>query len=56
MSEVQGNIYDESNATSIDAIKARIALINSKTLEDHSEEYEVVHTSLQRALSEIDGL
>ena len=56
MSEVQGNIYDESNSTSVDAIKARIALINSKPLEEHSEEYEAVHASLQRALSEIDGL
>lgn len=56
MSDIQGNIYDESNTTSIDAIKERIAAINSKPLEEHSEEFEAVHTSLQRALSEIDGL
>jgi hypothetical protein len=56
MSEVQSNIYDEANTTSIDAIKVQIAAINSKPLSEHSEEFEAVHVSLQRALSEIDGL
>lgn len=56
MSDVQANIYDESNKTSIDEIKVRIAAINSKPLSEHSEEFEAVHTSLQRALSEIDGI
>ncbi len=47
---------DDRNTTSIDAIKNRIAAINSLPLEEHSEEYEAVHASLQRALSEIDGI
>ena len=47
---------DEQNRTSIESIKARIADVNSKNLEDHSEEYEAIHASLQRALAEIDGI
>jgi hypothetical protein len=50
-------VYAEDlNRTSIDAIKTRIAAINSLPLDEHSEEYEAVHASLQRALAEIDGI
>jgi guanylate kinase len=49
-------MIDDRNTTSIEAIKARIAAINSLPLDERSGEYEAVHASLQRALAEIDGI
>jgi len=49
-------LTDDRNTTSIEAVKSRIAAINSLPLEEHSNEYEEIHASLQRALAEIDGI
>ena len=46
----------ESDKSFIDSIKARIAAVQSKPLEDHSAEFEEIHLQLTQALSEIDGL
>jgi uncharacterized coiled-coil DUF342 family protein len=40
----------------ISAIKTRISEISAKPLDTHSEEFEEVHTELNKVLSEIDGL
>ena len=53
---VEGDFIDDSNRTSIDAVKVRIASVASKPLDEHSEEYEAIHSSLQRTLAEIDGI
>lgn len=45
-----------SDSVSVEAIKARIAEISSKPLSAHSDEFEAIHSQLQRALSGIDGL
>jgi uncharacterized coiled-coil DUF342 family protein len=40
----------------ISAIKTRISEISSKPLDTHSQEFEEIHTDLNKVLSEIDGL
>ena len=40
----------------ISAIKTRISEIVSKPLDTHSQEFEEIHTDLNKVLSEIDGL
>ena len=40
----------------ISAIKTRISEIGSKPLDTHSQEFEEIHTDLNKVLSEIDGL
>jgi uncharacterized coiled-coil DUF342 family protein len=40
----------------ISSIKTRISEISSKPLDTHSQEFEEIHTDLNKVLSEIDGL
>jgi len=41
---------------SIDAIRDRIASVQSLELNEHLPEYELIHEQLERALAAIDGL
>lgn len=41
---------------SLNEIKARIALMQEKPLDNHPVEYEEIFQELNRALNEIDGL
>jgi nicotinamide mononucleotide (NMN) deamidase PncC len=49
-------LSSDSNVTSIEDIKARIANVSSKPLDEHSAEFEEIHNQMTQALSEIDGL
>ena len=49
-----GNTSDSN--VEISAIKTRISEISSKPLDTHSQEFEEIHTDLNKVLSEIDGL
>jgi hypothetical protein len=40
----------------LEEIKSRIAGVQNKPVDTHSQEFESIHTDLSRVLSEIDGL
>ncbi|CAB4727036.1 MAG: hypothetical protein F2853_00255 [Actinobacteria bacterium] len=40
----------------LDEIKFRIADVQNKPVDTHSQEFEMIHADLNRVLSEIDGL
>lgn len=46
----------EVRSAGIEEIKNRIAEIPQKPLDTHSQEFETIHSDLNRVLSEIDGL
>ncbi len=43
-------------STSINSIKEKIAALSEKEVSEHVPAYDEIHTDLQRALSEIEGL
>lgn len=49
---------DESTVSQaqLEEIKSRIADVQNKPVDTHSQEFEAIHADLNRVLSEIDGL
>lgn len=49
---------DESTVSQaqLEEIKSRIADVQNKAVDTHSQEFEAIHADLNRVLSEIDGL
>jgi hypothetical protein len=43
-------------ANDLNAIKERISTLNQSDLTDHSDAFEEIHTLLQQALSNLDGV
>lgn len=62
MSEIHADLNSSSDnqgsepLPSLDSIKQRISDISQKPLSEHPDEYEAIHSDLQRVLSNIDGL
>jgi hypothetical protein len=50
------NLESNGEKMDLESAKERIAQIQQKPLDTHSEEFEKVHGDLTRVLSEIDGL
>ncbi len=46
----------ENGSDSIQAIRDRIASVQSRELNDHLAEFDGIHEQLERALASIDGL
>ena len=45
-----------NSQSQLEEIKSRIAEVQSKPVDTHSQEFESIHADLSRVLSEIDGL
>lgn len=45
-----------NSQSQLEEIKSRIAEVQSKPLDTHSQEFESIHADLSMVLSEIDGL
>ena len=48
--------FENVRKINLDDDKARISEVSQKPLDTHSQEFESIHTDLEQALSEIDGL